>query len=461
MKPGGVRDTRSVRGLRTPVLALLTATLLAPAAAVAADPLVVSEDPTAARAFLDRKLGEDAPDVSGLPDSNRLAGLWILGTMPDGFCPTPSVTGADVSERLAHAQERIDELEDEAGLAALTGLRAQLGCMSEPVDAEGLWTLHFLEAVAASYAEGDPEPSLRRALAIRPGQAYDDSYPPELRDAYLQAQESALSSGRAMVVTSAVELAWLDGVPLGKGVTPVTPGEHLLQVQGSDGALRGGLVRLAPDAVTAVGTDGALFSFAQGLDEARRAALASSLAGGLDRSVWIVADGEVLALSGDPPDFRGRPRAGSPQAAPIFTAAVGGGWQMAGTDYHYGVLAIDADLRLVGPLRLMAHVRPSVGQRSEPDSSGRTWAPVLVAFGVGPVVRIEGIVRPRFGVALQLSLDRAPGADAPRLLDGVFGSAAIELPLGDSPLAVRPVFEAGFLGRNLVLRGLIQLEIGG
>ncbi len=442
-------------------LVVLLAALLLPAAALAADPLVVSEDPAEARAFLDRKLGDEAPDVQGIPDANRIAGVWVLGTVPDSLCPTPSVTAADVAERLAHAQERIDELEVEAGLAALTGLRAQLGCMTEPVDAEGLWTLHFLEAVAASYAEGDPEPSLRRALAIRPGQAYDDSYPPELREAYLEAQERALSSGRANVATSAAELAWLDGVALAGGVTPVTPGEHLLQIRGTDGALRGGLVRLAPDAVTAVGTDGALFTFVDGLDEPRRAALADSLSGGVDRPVWIVADKQVLALAGDAPDLRRRASAGGGGKGPFFTAAVGGGWQMAGVDYHYGALAIDADLRLVGPLRVMAHLRPSVGQRTEPDASGQTWAPVLFAFGVGPVVRIEGVVRPRFAVALQLSVDRAPEADAARLLAGVFGSAGVELPLGATPLAIRPSFEAGFLGRNLVLRGLVQLEIGG
>jgi len=42
---------------------------------------------------------------------------------------------------------------------------------------------------------------------------------------------------------------------------------------------------------------------------------------------------------------------------------------------------------------------------------------------------------------------------------GVFGTAGVEIGLGSAPIALRPSFEGGFLGRHGVVRGLLQVVI--
>ena len=439
---------------------LLGLLMLAPGTSFATEATVFAEDLDGADALLERRLKDRAPAaVTPIPEASRLAGAWILGVIPETLCPTPSVPGDEITTTLARAQQLIDELEVEQGLAKLAGLRRQLGCLTDPVDTDSLYSLHFLEAVAANYsaAPEDAKSSLARALAIRPGQAFDDSYPPELREVYATEQERILKAGRAHVAVTAADLAWIDGLALGAGATPVTAGEHLLQVRGGDGLLRGGLVTLQPAEVTAVGTDGTLIELAQSLDSARRAELGASLA---DGHVWVADAKTVLPLIGNLPDPP--PIAGATGRSPIFLAGLGGGWQMAGTGagHQYGTLAFDASLRLVGPLRVMVHVRPSLGAPVDGwPGTDRTYAPLLVAFGVGPIVRFEGKVSPRFGAALQLSVDKAPGAEEATVVVGVFGTAGVEIGLGSSPLALRPSFEGGFMGRHAVVRGLLQVVI--
>ncbi len=440
---------------------LVAAVLLLPVTSFGADALVLSEDVPAAEALLKRKLKDEAPPVQPLPEANRLAGAWILGAAPESLCPTPSVPAEEVTATLTRAQELLDELEVEQGFNKLMGIRPQLGCLVDPVDTDSLYALHFLEAVAATYSNAKPEAaaSLRRALAIRPGQAFDESYPPEMREAYLAEQQQILQAGRAHVVAGAADLAWLDGVPLAPGTTPTSPGEHLLQVRGGDGQLRGGLIRLAPGGIAAVGQDGGLMALIDGLDASRRAELGAALGEG---EVWV-ADGErIVALVGTVPGGGGGGLAGGGDgAAPLLLIAAGGGWQLAGrgAGHHYGALAIDVGVRLTGPLRLDVHLRPSLGAPVT-YADGSSWAPLLFAFGAGPVILLDGPVRPRFGVALQVAVDRAPGADAVRPLLGVFGTAGLDIPLGASPVALRPSFEGGFLGRNATVRGLVQVAVG-
>ncbi len=127
------------------------------------------------------------------------------------------------------------------------------------------------------------------------------------------------------------------------------------------------------------------------------------------------------------------------------------------------MFAADASILLVGPLRLQVHVRPAVGRGSEllPGE-----VPVVVPFGLGPLLRLPGPVHLRAGALFELVVDRNEGpVGETRVLAGVVGSVGADIPLPDAPLAIRPTFEAGFLGPDPwpVLRGQVALvlELGG
>jgi hypothetical protein len=117
----------------------------------------------------------------------------------------------------------------------------------------------------------------------------------------------------------------------------------------------------------------------------------------------------------------------------------------------------------VGPLHLFGHARISVSGPNRTASGGKpaqTTVGWLVPFGVGVALRFQaGPVRPLGFAAAQLALSSSPVAGV-TVLPGFLVGGGVELPLGNSPLAVRPLVELGLLAPSFTLRAGLQLVVG-
>jgi hypothetical protein len=468
----------SAAAARAALVALLLLAFL-PVVAHAQEPeppsivvLAVDEDAASARMPALVESGT-VYQVSTAPDVIEVAGLWLLGASPSGLCPTPSLTADEVVAALADAQRRIDEVEVEEGQARLSALRNRLGCLDSPADPESLWSLHFLEAVTAHFAAGAEAamPALERALAVRPGAAYDDSYPPDLRDAYLAAQQGVMSAGWARILPMGElegQAVLVDGTEVPAAGLEVIPGEHLLQLRSADGVLRGGSLVLEGGGLLVVAAPRKLARALTGLDRGQQEALASwlgpLLAAPPDARIWIADQGREFVQLGEDGGLV-RPAATRQTdgfQAPLLQIAVGGGAQRI-HHWSYGMFAVDVSVRLVGPLRLRVFARPAIGVASE---SAPGQVPVVVPFGLGPQLRLPGPVHFRVGALFQMALDsnESPEGDT-RLIAGLAGTVGADIPLPNSPLALRPSFEGGVLGAVPwpFVRGLVEvvIELGG
>ena len=146
------------------------------------------------------------------------------------------------------------------------------------------------------------------------------------------------------------------------------------------------------------------------------------------------------------------------QQRPLVSIGLGGGYQLLRT-WSYGALAGDITVRLVGPLRLGAFVRPSIGARLR-AGDGEYFEParhaVLTTIAVGPVLQAKGAVEPFVGVAFQLS-PNVIGSLGPPVLVGPVLMGGVELPLLPLPIAIRPTGEIGLAGPFLSVRGLVEV----
>ncbi len=150
-----------------------------------------------------------------------------------------------------------------------------------------------------------------------------------------------------------------------------------------------------------------------------------------------------------------------PTAARL-TVALGGQYELLADDgpYHYGGLGLQGSLALVGPLRLLAFVRLSVGPSHEGVASPERSA--LVPWGVGLVARVGDDVALRVGGVATFSINVAddggfwllPGASA--VIGGAFK-------LGPAPLELQPELQIGFLESYFHFRAgvSIAVRIGG
>ena len=445
---------------------------------VASTPALADDEPDPDKLLLvalTTSAGEDAGrallpaggawQVVEIPASQMASGAWVLGAELLDSCPTPSLTGEEVSGALDQVRAHIDAVELEEGRALLAGLRPRLGCLDGPADPTSLWTLHFLEAVA-SFFDADPDgalEALERALAVRPGQGYDASYPPELRTMYLEAQDRVRAPGWAMVHVADGTEVLIDGSRVAASGQSIIAGVHLLQVRGGDGILRGGRLRVAAGKQIGIAPVATIGRVVGGLPQAAQQEIAGwiwrALAEGDGHRAWLVDDlGGVVALGEKAPartvTVSGRSRAGHPSVE----LALGGGYQRLG-GWDYLALDLDLTVRLAGPLRLAIFVAPAIGEARAEPKDGPTHVPVLPLFGVGAVVRIPGPIRPLLGVAFQLAPDVNQAEDGPRVLAGVAGLAALQIPLGETPLSIQPAFHGGFIGPYGVVRGMVAISL--
>ena len=437
--------------------------------------LVLAADPESATALVKRLLPRGASfEVHAVPAAMSAAGVWSLGPVPGPVCPTPTLTAGEVEEALRAAQGRIDEVELEDGGGILASLRMRLGCLESPADGQALWRLHFLEAVAAHFG-GNPDASaaaMLRALAVRPGAGYDSAYPPALRETYLAAQKDVMVAEPIPIrpLGDPAAQGWdvfVDGVQLPAAGLQVIRGEHLLQFRAPGGVLQGATVLMDVGDVTVVGLPRGLSASLAELDVELQSKLAgvlsSALGGGPDDLVWVVDEGDEVVELGH---AQGKLQDVSPslrKPPPVLLIGVGGGYQRLGR-WNYGTVAVDASVRIVGPLRLQVHGRVAIGPSRLSLDGRRSVTPTVVPFGLGPALRFNGRVHFRTGALLQLAYDGLEAdsdAEGARLLGGVAGFVGVDLPLPGAPIAITPSLEVGFLGPApwLLVRGLVSVVV--
>jgi len=461
------------RRRRSGSAALLAAMAIAlPATAAASSLVVVTPDADRSARKLARELPRDLEvlfvDQQG---EQVLGGLWLTGASAEFLCPESTLPAATVSEALAHAQRRLDELEMATAEADLAGVRQTVACLAEPVDGEELWRLYFLEGVAAYYEHGAPaaQPALSRALAVLPSHPYDDAYAPELRDLYLELQGQALGGGRAAVTPAhdARELPralWVDGRPVAGPPVPLVPGEHVFQFRDVTGVLRGARVRVEADQAVALATPELLPAAAKKLEAGPQRSLARWLGARAGRSharVWIHDGASTVCRLGEEvatvrrKPAKERPEARAAEHRPLILT-LGGGYQSTGRG-SYGALAFDVSLRLFKPLRLAVWIRPAISQPViDPATGERLGRMGLLTLGIGPRLRFNRPIVQVIGLSLQLAPNLDGSLGGPVLL-GPALTFGFDIPLGGTPLFLRPFIEVGTLGRFFQFRGALAL----
>ena len=468
------RSPAGVAGLAAVLLLALPA-----AATAAAATTVVVVTPNADRSA--RKLARELPrDSEALFVDQRgeqvLGGLWLVGATPEFVCTESTLPAATVTEALQNAQRRLDELEMATAEAELAGVRQTVACLAEPIDAEELWRLYFLEGIAAYYEHGAPaaQPALARALAVLPSHPFDDAYPPELRDIYLDLQGQAMGGGRGTVSAAQDSgeepgALWVDGRPVAGPAVPVVPGEHVFQFRDATGALRGARIRVESDQAVALATPELLPAAAAKMEAGPQRALARWLAARTGRAgarVWIHDGDQATCKLGEEaravrrerrikPPPKERPEAKSAEHR-LLILTLGGGYQSTGRG-SYATLAADVSLRLFRPLRLAVAARPALSQPvidpATGDSLGRMS---LVTLTIGPRLRFNRPFVQVLGLGLQLAVSPDASVGDPVLLGPVL-TFGFDIPLGASPLFLRPMLEVGTLGPFFQFRGMLTL----
>jgi hypothetical protein len=459
-------------------LALLA--LLAPSVASAATVVVLTPDADASSRKLARELPKDHEILFVEQRGEQtLGGVWLVGATPDFACTESELPAATVSEALQRAQSRIDELEMVAAGSDLAGVRQTVACLETPVESEELWLLYFLEGVAAFYSSGAnaAQPALARALAVLPSHPFDDSYPPELRELYLRQQGEALGGGRATIAAGQDDgelpgALWVDGRPVAGPPIQAVPGEHIFQFRDATGALRGARVQLSADDAVALAPPTSLPTAAAKMELEPQHALARWLGRQSNRAgarAWIHDGHDATAKLGEEaPTVRQGPRrtptVGRDRPEPLagrdrlLIIALGGGYQSTGRG-SYGALALDVSVRLFRPLRLAVFARPAISEPVIDPATGESLGRMgLLTFGLGPRLRFT---RP-FVQVIGLGLQLAPSPDASvggAVVVGPVASFGADIPLGSSPLVLRPLIEVGSLGRFFQFRGMLQLAL--
>ena len=144
----------------------------------------------------------------------------------------------------------------------------------------------------------------------------------------------------------------------------------------------------------------------------------------------------------------------------LLLIGAGGGYQRVGR-YDYAVASVDVSLRLVGPLRILAGVRPgwSVSWTNEDGTSEPTGRFLLLDVVVGPILEFAGPVRPRVGGVFHIAPNPS-GVAGPEVLLGGAAVVGVDVPLGSPAVAFRAALEVGNLGPNVNARITGGLVVG-
>ncbi|HCP44564.1 MAG TPA: hypothetical protein DIU15_00785 [Deltaproteobacteria bacterium] len=143
-----------------------------------------------------------------------------------------------------------------------------------------------------------------------------------------------------------------------------------------------------------------------------------------------------------------------------FRLSVGGGYQFA-EPFSYGLLALDFSVRVVGPVQVVASLRPSLGGVYEypvPSGVEPISGPVgFMPIGVGAGVAMDAKVSPYVRALFQFAYNR-DGLSATEYLVGAVVQGGAEFLLPNVPIFLSIQGEAGILGTRF--NGRAWLGIG-
>ena len=150
------------------------------------------------------------------------------------------------------AESGVSYMEFDQAISHLHTAITALACLEEPVHPSVAARLFFLQGVVFHAKANEPRAlaSFRQALSFEPDHIWDDYMAPDGKPLFEQAVEESRRSGRLSVrLVPAPEdgTLWVDGrlVMAEKGAVSMAPGEHVVQVVGSQAVT----VRLRLDSV--------------------------------------------------------------------------------------------------------------------------------------------------------------------------------------------------------------------
>lgn len=175
--------------------------------------------------------------------------LVALGADPGAGCPE-GAAAKDWLSVIGEAQRKVDGLEYEQAIGVLASAVASLPCDRQVVPAEVPGRLFMLRGLALYFLgeQDQARASFRSAISLNRYIQWDNNYPPDPRQAFLDAREDALRAGtaRIQVVAAPGEVAQfvVDGSAVADAGTGVEllSGTHLVQYRMSDGSFHSATV---------------------------------------------------------------------------------------------------------------------------------------------------------------------------------------------------------------------------
>jgi len=235
--------------------------LAAASSATAAPRLVVNAtgaDGAAALETVRRGLGADyAADVA-TPAELLDQGFdsWLI-TWPGRLdaCEGAPAPLAGFEQTLAKAEQLMMDLEYGEAQVLLEGLDGRLCAASEPLPRSMVSRVPYLLGMVLAYrGETDrAREAFQRAVHRQPDLVWDEDFPPDPQQLFLAAATDAVRGVGATIVLAAppgtVDV-WIDGneLPTDDEGLALLGDRHLLQLRGSDGALRGAILTVEQDA---------------------------------------------------------------------------------------------------------------------------------------------------------------------------------------------------------------------
>ncbi len=484
-------------------LLLLTAAILSPRTA---RPDVLLHDGGVER---DREAIELMRARVGTEPTTVLAGEVLSG-------PTRTLTANLTLERChgapaaLQAAERLERIRDavlsfDIGRSQheIEGLRSVLTCAAEPVPVTTLAAFWFFQGASLldQGQEDEGRVAMTRAILVDPAFAEPKGLPTAhstLLAAVRAAPRPAMSrlfiwpgrvAGQVLVDGSGAE------EPSAVGVS-VPEGPHLLQIRLPDrviglwvttSGLEAALVE--PASGRAIWTDGGR---SPGGELAMRLLLADEFHGSEGDvhviqyrrgrpvgATWKASGGPLVPWEASAPVEEGprappartpreasKPKVRSTAPAPPSSRVrfvLGGGWAYA-HPFHYAMIAVDLDIRLVGPLHLGIFGRPGYGgtfvypvREGDPPLDGPLFfAPLGLSFGVAAPRDVSPFVRGAF----QFAYNR-DGLSAGQGLIGAALQGGVDLSPRGSHFLARLEAEVGLLGDRASGRAIFTGRVGG